>query len=164
MQEEINELVNDINKEFRLDRDQSAVLARCANWFVPSHTNHADGPLRSISLHLEDMENTHSFVQVDGIFGSGKSMLLVAIASLVVKLTHSHTAKQDTHTVHVQGSRGTGMRILMVSPTDEAVDSVMQQLLNSDISSIARCGNSANIGGLLQSVYVQQNLFTDNKW
>ncbi len=91
-------------------------------------------------------------------------MLLVAISSLVVRLTHAYTAKQDTHTVHAQGSGGKGMRILLISPTDEAVDSVMQQPLNSDISSIARCGNHTDIGGLLHYVYVQQKLFTNNKW
>ena len=66
--DEIQEIGEEIINRFRLNGDQMEVLWRCASWLVP--------PTEELDL---SRRRDRECVLVHGVFGSGKSYLLVAL-------------------------------------------------------------------------------------
>ena len=108
----LREVYIDIVNRFTLNLDQQRVLSSCVQWFI-------DGSLSPITL-------------VHGVFGSGKSHMLVAIIVFL-------------HTVLEKVDPERKIRILISAQTNVAVDRVLTGLLDCDFSLFSRVGSLKKI-------------------
>lgn len=161
-QTEIDEVTESIKIKFQLNCEQYKALMNCARWFLSSDNKPIKRSRDRSRVDTGRMESLHAVMHVTGVFGSGKSMLLVAICSFVDALMRRHDAECETKDVDKQ-LVGSNIRILLVSLTDSAVDNVLQQLLNLDLAAIARCGVYTDIVKLVQTFHVQHTIFTEDK-
>ena len=162
-QSEIDEVAESIKIKFHLSCEQYKALINCARWFLSSDNKPIKKSHNRSRVDTGRTESLHAVMHVAGVFGSGKSMLLVAICSFVDTLMRRHDAECETKDVDEHRLVGSNIRILLVSLTDSAVDNVLQQLLNLDFAAIARCGVYTDIVKLVQNFHVQHTIFTEDK-
>jgi hypothetical protein len=160
-QDEINEVAESIKVKFQLSCEQYKALEKSAQWFMGAHSKRTTRSLKGELVDTGKLESLHAILHVNGVFGSGKTRLLVAICSFVDTLMQKHDAECDTSYIKKRRLVGSSIRILLVSLTDTAVDDVLQKLLNVNFSAIARCGAHSDIARLVQSFHVQPSILME---
>lgn len=110
--EDINKVVEKLIEKYKLNQDQKTVLNECEKWF------NGDKSEKSILL-------------IHGIFGSGKSFLLVVLIIFISEILDSVKNKD--------------IRILISSVTNVAVDNILTGLLNLGFTNFARVGSQKKI-------------------
>jgi hypothetical protein len=114
--EEISQMAQEFCSQFKLNEDQQTVLVDISKWFEPGN--------RPSAVKL-----------VHGVFGAGKSYLLVVIIIFICHLL-DECPNQDI-AKHI--------RIMVSSVTNVAVDRILQGLLKEGFDSIIRVGSQKKI-------------------
>lgn len=110
--DQIHEICEKLIQKYNLNQDQKNVLYECEKWF------NGDKSEKSILL-------------IHGIFGSGKSFLLVVLIVFISELLDFVKDKET--------------RILISSVTNVAVDNILNGLLNLGFTNFARVGSQKKI-------------------
>lgn len=113
----------------KLNEDQYAVFKRAALWFDAKH---------------QKSELTPPFVLVHGVFGSGKSVMLVALIEFMCELAEQierimPPTETDTN------KRPEKFRILVSAATNTAVDRILVALLEEGFTDFVRVGSLKRI-------------------
>lgn len=144
----LQELRNEISSSFGLNPDQASVLQRVSDWFSSSSINSCD-----------------NIVLVHGVFGSGKSHLIVAICVFIKMLYNTFTCLPS----QCNTAGGNNMRVLISSNTNVAVDRIMIALSEQHSSeaavhvSIARVGCPSKIDARLRKTRGALVCMTESK-
>eukprot|EP00002_Diphylleia_rotans_P031157 TRINITY_DN645_c0_g1_i9.p1 TRINITY_DN645_c0_g1~~TRINITY_DN645_c0_g1_i9.p1 ORF type:complete len:680 (-),score=132.45 TRINITY_DN645_c0_g1_i9:2286-4325(-) len=117
---EIDRIVQSELANMNLNEDQQRVVKSCSKWFYPQH-------------YKSTSEGEDCVVLVHGVFGSGKSHLLIALITIICKVLD---AAQDRH-----------VRILVAALTNTAVDRVLEGLI--DKVPFVRVGNIKKISKII---------------
>lgn len=110
-EEGCSRVLADVQRQFGLNNDQISVLQRVSLWF-----SGVQPPVSATKVDSND-----NVVLVQGVFGSGKSHMLAALAVLVKRLSSLVSANDSSPYVQV--------RIMVSANTNVAVDRVLAQLL-----------------------------------
>jgi hypothetical protein len=114
--------VRQICDEFGLNADQMSVISQCVRWLSPSYrppaSSHSSAPASPVVL-------------CHGVFGSGKSSLLIALIILFNRL--------------LVEAGDTQVRVLVASNTNVAVDRILLGLQDKGFDQFARVGSLKKI-------------------
>ena len=162
--EEIQEIGDEIVKRFHLNEDQIKVLWRCASWLVP--------PEEGLDM---DGRRDRECVLVHGVFGSGKSYLLVA---LVIFLTTCAEHDPGLNKLRIFICAATNVAGLfnptqMRKPASHfliffffcccAVDRLLESLLKEDFEDFIRVGSLKRISSKILPYSVSSSAGSDRK-
>ena len=124
----IHETLQNYLESYKLNEDQFSVFKRAALWF--------DG-------RFQKSGTTSPFVLVHGVFGSGKSFMLVALIMFICELFEKMDERMpavDDETAKVEK-----FRILVSAATNTAVDRILVSLLEEGFTDFVRVGSLKRI-------------------
>ncbi|ELR18662.1 uncharacterized protein ACA1_393280 [Acanthamoeba castellanii str. Neff] len=127
---EINYIAEEMIATYQLNEDQQSVLQACLTWFEPID-------------HEVTMDKSLPIALVHGVFGAGKSFLLVVLP------TSRQLTPQPAQIVFISrvldAADNRDIRILVASSTNTAVDRVLEGLLELDFKDFMRVGSLRKI-------------------
>lgn len=122
----IKSTLGDYLETYNLNEDQFSVFKRAALWFDSAHQRHVQ---------------TSPFILVHGVFGSGKSFMLVVLIMFICELFN----KMEERTPEEEGSEPHKFRILVSAATNTAVDRILVGLLDQGFTDFVRVGSLKRI-------------------